>query len=229
MITGVSLHTYFSIQHVQAAAYLSRQTAAAETQVGQGGDPELLRVVIMANATSALFISVAFLEALSNELLADALKTNGGHLKSISHTGRSLIAVLAGDDTVEKASSLSKFNLLLKAEGKNTMNLGEFPGQDVVTINKLRNNLVNYKASWLDVGTPGMVRSGNLRDSKLQSAIKGKFANRAGANPTSADAWLGAGCTKWCVHSTIAFADNFFDEFGITPLYEHVRGNLVLE
>lgn len=228
-VVGIGLHTYFSIQHVQAAAYFSRQTAASEALVEQGDDSEFLRVAIRANAASAIFMSAAFLEALANELFADALKTSGGHLDSISDNGRSLIAELAGDDTVEKCHVLTKFNLLLKAEGKEPLNLGEFPGQDVVAMIKLRNSLVHYKASWLDVGTPGMVRSGNLRESKLQKAIDGKFPHRAGANPTSGDAWLGYGCAKWCVQSSIALTDKFFHEFGITPLYEHVRSNLALE
>lgn len=229
MITGISLQTYYSIQHVQAAAYFSRQTAASEALVSQGGDPEPLRVAIKANAASAIFMSAAFLEAMANELFADALKADGGHLKPISKTGRSLIAVLAADETVEKAHVLSKLNLLLKAKGKAALNLGEFPCQDVVTMIKLRNNLVHYKARWLDVGTTGMVRPGNLRESKLQRAIDGKFAHRAGANPTSGDAWLGAGCAKWCVQSTIELADIFFNQFGITPLYDHVRSNLAVE
>jgi len=229
VVTGIALHTYFSIQHVQAAAYFSRQSAATEALVGHGDDPESLRVTIRANAASAIFMSAAFLEALANELFADALNSHGGHLDPISPKGRSLIAELATDDTVQKAQVLSKLNLLLKAEGKGSLNLGELPGQDVVTMLKLRNNLVHYKASWLDVGTPGMVRAGNLRESKLQKATEGKFPSRTGANPTSGDAWLGAGCAKWCVQSTIALTDEFFNQFGITPLYEHVRCNLALE
>ena len=228
MITGIFLQTFFSIQHVQAAAYFSRQTAASEARLGQGGDPETLPVEIKANATSAIFLSVAFLEALANELFADSLKHDGGHLKPLSQTGLTLIAEFAKDETVEKASVLTKFNLLLKSECKVAMPLGELPAQDVATMIRLRNNLVHYKASWLDVGTLGMTRTGNLRDSKLQRAIDGRFLNRAGATPSSGDAWLGAGCAKWSVQSTLAYSDAFFEELGIAPLYEHVRSKLAL-
>jgi hypothetical protein len=186
-------------------------------------------MAIIANATAAIFMSAAFLEALVNELIADAQRLDGGHLKSLSNRGLALISGLGSEEAVERASVLAKFGILLQAEGKCPVSLAESPGQDVSIMIRLRNKLLHYKASWLDVGTPGLVRSGSLMESKLYEAMKRKFLHRKGGNPISGDSWLGAGCASWSVRSCIAYTDAVFEKLGITPIYEHVRQNLVLD
>jgi hypothetical protein len=174
-------------------------------------------------------MAAAFLEAFVNELLADAQRPDGGHLKTLSKRGLGLISELGADAAVQRASVLSKFGILLQAEDKRPVSFGESPGQDVSIMIRLRNNLVHYKASWLDVGTPGLVRPGSLLESKLYEGMKGKFPHRNGGNPTSGDSWLGAGCASWSVRSSVDYTDAVCAKLGVTPLYEHVRQNLVLD
>ena len=83
MITGIGLQTYYSIQHVQAAAYLTRRAASIEADLTGDTAPEI--VALKAYVSSALFSCVAFLEALVNEIYADAIRPEGGHcLRSMS-------------------------------------------------------------------------------------------------------------------------------------------------
>ena len=76
MIIGIGLQTYYSIQHVQAAAYMARQAARVEADLTGDTAPEA--VALKAYVSSALFSSVAFLEALVNEIYADAIRPDGG-------------------------------------------------------------------------------------------------------------------------------------------------------
>src|SRR5690606_28585880 len=116
MIIGIGLQTYYSIQHVQAAAYLTRQAAKVEADLADDTVPEA--VALKAYVASALFSSVAFLEALANEIYADAIRPEGGHLSVLDERDRSMIAGLGETDSVQKASILSKYDLLLRAAGK---------------------------------------------------------------------------------------------------------------
>ena len=224
MIVGIGLQTYYSIQHVQAAAYLTRQAAAIEEDLTGDTAPEA--VALKAYVASALFSSVAFLEALANEIYADAIRPEGGHLAALDERDRSMIAGLGETDSVQKASILSKYDLLLRAAGKLPLSTDCDPHQATATVIRLRNEIVHYKASFFDVGTEGMVRAGSFHTSKLPQQIKGKFKSRKNAQGLSGDAWLGHGLAQWSVQVTVAYADAVFSKLGVTPYYEHVRSKL---
>lgn len=223
MIVGISLQTYFSIQHVQAAAYLARRAVRLERRSAAFPTPTL-DVAIMGYAASSLFATVAFLEALANELFADAAQLDGGHLSSLEITKRSLIAELGKTESVERAPVMSKFDILLRAAVVQPVAKDKNPGQDLSTAIRLRNELVHYKAEWFDMGTPGMARPGNLSESKLAKQIQGRFNDRPGLK--SADSWLGGGCATWGLRCAVAYTDEVFAQLGIAPFYEHVRASL---
>ena len=224
MITGISLQTYFSVQHVQAAAYFSRRASRLERRMSSGSTSDVLRVASSGYVSTTLFTSVAFLEALANELYADAERPDGGHLKVLDPRARRLVAEIGSVDSVEKSPVMSKFDLLLRAAGREPLDKGSSPSQDVATMIRLRNELVHYKAAWFDVGTEGHVRPGNLMDSRLNQQIREKFNYRAGSTGgLEADSWMGCGCTQWAVVSTIAYADAIFSRLGVSPIYDHVR------
>lgn len=224
MIIEIGLQTYYSIQHVQAAAYLTRQAARLEADLADDTAPEA--VALKAYVASALFSSVAFLEALANEIYADAIRPEGGHLSVLDERDRLMIAELGETDSVQKASILSKYALLLRAAGRSPLPTDCDPHQAIATVIRLRNEIVHYKASFFDVGTKGMVRVGSVHTSKLPQQIKGKFEPRRNSQGLSGDAWLGHGLAQWSVKSTVAYADAIFSTLGITPYYDHVRSKL---
>ena len=224
MLVGISLKTYFSIQHIQAAAYFSRRTSRLERQHPTGTTSGAVRVVSRGYVSTTLFTAVAFLEALAGELYADADLPDGGHLATLEPKTRQLIAEIGLVESVEKSPVMSKFDLLLRAANREPVERGTSPAQDVATMIRLRNELVHYKAAWFDVGTEGEVRPGNLMESKLVQQIRGRFSPRAGSSGgLEADSWMGSGCTQWAVRSTIEYSDLMFARLRVVPTYEHVR------
>lgn len=224
-LVGIGLYTYFSIQHIQSAAFLARQAFALEREQGTvfDGDRDS---DIQACACGSVFSSIAFLEALVNELFADAAKSDGGHLRTLPTPVRELIAELGATESVERASALRKFAILLRAAGKPAPPLGANPTQDLQVGVELRNHLTHYKAHWLDMGTPGMVRPGNLMASNLASRFKDKFAYRPGVAGPSSDQWLGHGCAEWVCRTAIQYVDLVSETLGIVSLHDHVRSRL---
>lgn len=209
---------------MQAAAYMARQAGRIEENLTGDTAPEA--VALKAYVSSALFSAVAFLEALANEIYADAIRPDGGHLSSLDERDRSMIAALGETDSVQKTSILSKYDLLLRAAGKSPLPSDCDPHQAISTVIRLRNEIVHYKASFFDVGTEGMVRAGSFHTSKLPRQIKGKFEPRRSAQGLSGDAWLGHGLAHWSVKSAIAYADANFSALGVKPYYDHVRSSL---
>lgn len=226
MFVGISIQTYYSIQHVQAAAYFVRRASRLERRSAVTPGCPKLNVAIQGYASASLFAMVSFLEALANELFADAAKPDGGHLSVLDPRIRGVIAELGQIESVEKASVTSKFDVLLRAAGLQPVQRDRTPGQDLATAIRLRNELVHYKAAWFDMGTPGIVRPGNFSESKLAQQIRGRFSGRYGAR--GPDSWLGGGCAKWALTNAIAYTDEVFSRLSITPLYEHVRSELAL-
>jgi hypothetical protein len=224
MVIGFGLQTYYSIQHVQAAAYLTRRAARIEADLTDETSADA--VALKAYVSSVLFSSVAFLEALANEIYADALRPEGGHLSELEERDRAMIACIGETDSVQRASVLSKYELLIRAAGKSPLPSDRDPHQAAATVIRLRNEIVHYKASFFDVGTEGMVRAGSFHQSKLPQQIKGKFEPRRGASATSGDAWLGYGVAQWAITSSIAYADAVFSTLGLRPYYDHVRSEL---
>lgn len=221
---GIGLKTYYSIQHIQAAAYLARRAGCIEEGLTCDSDP--IGVSHKAYVTSALFSTVAFLEAQINELYADADQPHGGHLNTLNKSIRASIAAKGHEESTKKASPLEKYDLLLSTAGIKPISTGCSPGQDVTTIILLRNELTHYKASLFDVGTEGMTRPGNFGESKFPARIKGKFQKRKNSTGMSGDTWLSHGLTTWAIKSAIDYADSFFLALGIRPMYDHIREKL---
>jgi len=224
MIIGIGLKTYYSIQHVQAAAYLTRRASRIESNLTDETAPEA--IALKGYVSSALFSSVAFLEALANEIYADAMQPDGSHLSALPERDRSMIASLGETESIQKASILAKYDLLLRGAGRTPLQKDRDPYRATATVIKLRNEIVHYKASFFDVGTEGMARPGNFHQSNLPQQIKGKFEPRKSASGLSGDGWLSYGCAQWAVTSAIEYADAVFDILGVPPYFDHVRNVL---
>lgn len=224
MFVGFGMKTYYSIQHIKAAAYLARRASVIESDVMHDTSEDA--VALKAYVSSVLFSSVAFLEALANEMFADAMQSDGGHLSDLPAHDRALLASIGETESVQKASILAKYDLLLRGAGKAPLSKDTELYRSVATLVKLRNEIVHYKASFFDVGTEGMVRAGSFHQSKLPQQIKGKFNFRKNASPLSGDGWLSHGCAQWAVTSVIAFADSVFNSLGVQPYFDHVREHL---
>lgn len=220
IITSIKILTYYSIQHLQTAEYFTQRAARLERRIKKDIFNSSLNSVIQGYSASTLLTTVAFLEALANEIFADAHLPDGGNLRKLSESERQAICQIGDKQTFDKMKPLCKYNSILQAVNKNRISLGSNPGQDMSTVIKLRNELVHYKAELFDSGTT--VRSGTFEQRKLLDKIKGRFEPIPGTNLNSSG-WISAGCSEWAVKSAVAYTDRFFVELGIDPIYEHVR------
>ena len=227
MIVGIGLRTYFSIQHLQAAAYFAKQSKELEAGSVHHASELTGSHVRKAYVTGSLLSSIAFMEALINELYADAATSDGAHLESLGEKDRALIAQLGETPTVERAPILSKFDILLRAAGREPIKRDSSPGQDAALAIQLRNELAHTKAEFFDWGTSDFVRAGNFYESKLAKGIAGRFPSGIGSTGES-DAWIGSGCAEWALRSTLSYVDKVFQDLGIKPIYDHVRRDLAV-
>lgn len=222
------LQGFFSIQHIRTAAYMARRAKRLEARYDGSATSRLLPA-IRANSTSALFAAVEFLEAIVNELFADAGLPDGGHLKGFDATILRQIAEASDADVVQRTGTMEKFDRLLSLAGQSKIARGEAPGQDVALMIRLRNGLIHYKAPWLDAGSPELVRSGSLAKSGWSNAIARRFPLRARSGSISTDGWIGYGCAQWAVKTSLAYTDLICSRLSITPIYEHVRREIQTE
>ncbi|MBW3570601.1 MAG: hypothetical protein KY467_05805 [Gemmatimonadetes bacterium] len=220
-IMGIGLYTFYSIQHFQSAGYHAGRAKRLEQRY-KGEVTGRMLPAIRAEAGSAIFASVAFLEATANELFAEALQTGGGELRSRAADELEAVSQLGLMTAVERASLQEKFEFLLIGARLEPLKRGEQPAQNVDTLIGLRNGLMHYKASWLDWGTDNMIRKESLAKSKLGRGIRGLFPARAHSEGHS-DYWLGAGSARWALQSALHYADEIFRRLDVTPIYDHVR------
>ncbi|SFD55458.1 hypothetical protein [Paracidovorax konjaci] len=224
----VSIQTYYSIQHVQAAALFTRNIRSLESNLKGAPWSEEDRVAGLAYVAAALFSAVAFLEALASELYADAMVPHAGHLKHLSAGAIAAVAAAAENKQLQRSPITAKFDALLLAAGRDRLDKGATICQDVELVIDLRNELTHYKAAFFDMGTTGMNRMGAFVDGKLKRAISRKFLPRDDST-SQANSWMGAGCCQWATKAVVAYAEAVSSALGMRPLHDHVRKALSLE
>lgn len=203
---------HWSPHHIQTAAVAARSCLDLEA-AGSRGPLDLVKQ--RGFVTTSVFHSVAFLEALANELMAscDLEPYLARVISRLSGEQISRLAALwrAGAD---RLAVMSKFQIILGVLDRQQLDPGRQPYQDAYLVVRLRNDLVHYKPELIerDLGTPG----------ELKHWLGGKFEGNPFV-PTDVagllDWYLGAGCAVWAVRSCLAFADDFYSRLGVTPLY----------
>jgi hypothetical protein len=163
-------------------------------------------------------LSVASLEALSNEILVDARDGHPTALQGLSS---------AQVDEIEKLSRLpqtDRLTLLEKYEAIHLMLLGEDiprgeePYQSAFLLIRLRNALVHFFPESL----PATGSTGEAELHRLERSLKGRFPENpriSAGNPWYPDRALGAGCATWAVSSTRAFAKAFCERVSLKVPY----------
>lgn len=228
MGVSIALRTYFSLIHIQSAALFARHAAEVEKTYGGHGNDVLLAKQ-HAYAVGAVFAAVSFLEALINELFADAGEKYQNHLDGLDEPTIEIMADMWAHSIprTTRYSILEKYDIALVLAGRPPFDSGRQPYQDVDLLVKLRNDLVHYEPEW---------RHGDYdpshkpdREPKFVKGLRGKFPPNpiaAVGNPFYPDRCLGHGCAKWAVESSVQFTDDFFAVLGVKPTYEHIRDRL---
>src|SRR5574341_2442300 len=206
---SISHRHYFSIGHIQTAAYFSRESAKIEDDFKATGD-RTSSAAHQGYVTGAIFFAVSFLEAAINEIFCDASDSHPENLKEIDAGVISLMAKLWARGVPRTASYniLEKYEIALDIAGKSKFETSKKPYQDIQLLSELRNALVHYETEWI----VGQMDDRPLYPAarKLGRKLRGKFNINpltGEGNPFYPDKCLGHGCAAWAVLSSIVFAD----------------------
>lgn len=225
---AITTRTYISIRHLQAAAVLAEATRRAEDEwpaIGPTFDEQGL-VRIVANAIGSLYCSVAFLEASISELYLDSLEREEflqkHHWAKLTARHPDLLMKLAETwPKVERRTRLvDKYRRAKEAAGLPATMAAE---GDVAAMVELRNWTTHAKPE-TNVVSSSIEDLPVTKRPRLEAVLVRFERNRKwGDAALSTDAILSAGCARWAVRSSLAFADDFWNALGIQAPYDHVR------
>ncbi len=191
-------------------------TAIENQHVGVWGEHAL---PLMETVVSSVINASAFLEAMVNELYADASDQHGltsdGYLSPLDSNTVRLMADWWNVTNEGRHNVLGKYELLLSFAGANPLDRGAEPFQSAKLLTLLRNRIVHFRPE--DIGADTVVSGERaLKRMFLPSQLlpdKGPWwPNRA----------LGAGCAHWAHSSAAAFADEVSARLGLMPNYQRV-------
>jgi hypothetical protein len=202
--TGTAVGTIrinLAIPHLLCAAACSRKTRELERS-HQGKPFGVFWEEILAQATAAVLISVAGLEAYANELFID-------HEAVFPAIPVELMEKLW--ELSQQKSALEKYELALLLKERQAFDRGAKPYQHVAALTKLRNGLVHFKPEWFDQ------LDEHAKVSKLLAVnIEGSpFLKSEQLFPR---AWAGSDCTVWAVRSVTELIIEFERRAGIQRL-----------
>lgn len=211
----LSIRSYFSTSHLWTASYAAHM---AELKEKRGLPEGAFRIDPQhrSHVTTAVLSSVAFLEAVINEVFTDAVDGQGGkRLEGIREPKLALMRTLwnATEGQNRYLGILEKYALLLTALEKQPPPKDRSPHQDTEFLIRLRNDLVHFKP----------VTQGRDELTRLGHALKPRFPPnklmQGMGNPYFPDHCLGAGCAAWAVKTAKEYADVALAEAGIRAHY----------
>jgi hypothetical protein len=179
--------------------------------------------------TASILLSMAYLEASINEVIAESSLEASLLFLTLTPERRSRIASLESLALTRKAqfSAMDKANLVLIATGLEPVPTGISPGQDVLLLAQLRNELVHGEPSWVpllavEVENGAIVQKPvpAAERHKLEKRLTGRFELAPGrfGRPFLPDQCLSAGCAAWSLQVASAFVREFFAKLGVPPL-----------
>jgi hypothetical protein len=169
---------------------------------------------------SSIVASVAFLEAMVNELYQDAADDHtppDGHITSLSASCRRLMADLWRSTDGGRLGAIQKYEMLLAFADAPPLDRGGQTYESVKLVLRLRNAIIHYRPEDV-VADEAQV---------MEQRFRGKFDDNvlmAGSgNPWWPDKALGYGAAEWAHRSVQALADHVSDAIGIVPIYRKVE------
>lgn len=197
---GISGSVTATVRRGMTASYLSsaklfaRAIARIEAEHGTSQPSQDVIDEHIAYVTGAIFLCVAFLDALINESLGDSI------------------------EEVKKNPTLARYQLVLEGAGKQKFERGRDPYQSVKTLIDLRNELTHYKY----LGRTGTERDylSDLEDRLRGRFAENPWYQQEGMEffPRRC---LGHGCADWAVSTSRSLADEFCQRMGISHLYQN--------
>lgn len=227
----VSIGNSYAINHIKSAALFARNSWALEEEYSK--DTSGLRFYSDNEAfvTSAVFHSVAFLEATINELFASVAE--GGYKEFNDVYGEATskqIQQLWDIRSSRMAATIEKYEIILILCNKAQFDKGHRPYQNVDLLIALRNHLIHAEPESHTLFTIGDIPPTKSLRKKLMEGLRNKFPeNRLTTNlgnPFFPYKCLGHGCAEWSVISSLAFADEFFQKLGLPGFHAQMGDTL---
>ena len=173
---------------------------------------------------SAIFSSVAFLEANINEFFESCI-SNDRIVNSVSDRYH-LAFVALNDDEVPKKLKLpilSKYNSTLKILELEEFEHSAQPYQDISLVVRLRNMLTHHDpeevTTDIEIGESFGVTGNQLIEKQLRNKFSTNPFTGLG-NPFFPDKAISAGCAAWAADSALEFVDDFYERVEILPDYQ---------
>lgn len=164
-------------QHFQSAIRFSGCCTDIETREHQQARPQQSWEECKSLAVAAVLLATSALEASINELFLEAIDANRNSLGSLSDDQLGVLAVLWHE--VEQNSTLSKYQVVLAACGREKLDQGSDPYQSAYALAKLRNALIHFKPEWDDEAKQHRalerLLTGRFPDSQLTLGISGRM------------------------------------------------------
>lgn len=224
---AAEIRQYTSISHAQTAALMCRQTKTAENAwSGTGGQTfdEDGGQAVIAHAVCTVFSAVGFVEAGVNELLLDC--RDNVLLERLREALGTATCNTIGKlwPGPSRWPTETKWRDILASVGKKPDPTIESAWR---VLNRLRNGLVHAKPESVTVMStiseiPETTHS--LEDlCKAQFAKNPKVFGRAGFLME----YLAHPCSHWALTTAVDYVDHLWQELGVAPPHEHVRGRMV--
>lgn len=218
---------YYSPQHIKAAALFTRQAYQIEEDYRNNGvvTDELIEDY-RSYVTGAIFAAVSFLEATINEVFADALEhPEGGVTVNVDPATKLLLANM-WNLSVPRTSSFEitrKFQIALTLAGKQLIDTGSPPYEDIRILLTIRNELTHYEPKWErgeDI-IPLKDAISHLRPASPKGKSRFLFNPLVGRSAAFfPDKCLSHGCAEWAVKKSIEFVILFTSRIGSTLLFD---------
>lgn len=226
-IDSINNDKYCSLKYINSAALFARQIFDFSKEFGNSGGKK--EIFLRSYVASVIFNAVTFLDAMSEELFAEAARPDGGVLRNLSPATRELIVKLSQRQDFAKYSALSKIDLLLITAGRKQAIENESLRDEVAALLQLKAQIAHYQSTLLDAGVASRdVQASPQGQYSDMEHFPGHFRVRQERQDSGVEAMLGHDCAKWAVRSAIAYADEVFRALQAVPYYEAIREDLQL-
>jgi hypothetical protein len=162
------------------------------------------------------------MESAVNELFAEA---HAGHpFGTIAQLDPDLSRSLAEETFGRNVGFLSKYQAALHIAGKERFKQSAQPYRDAEALRDLRNELQHYSPAWKYAGI--LVPGKEAPQQEPPHKLAGKFPPNRMIPPNMSEnlhKYLGHGCAKWAVESSLSFIDGFYLRLGVAAPYESLR------
>lgn len=217
---SISVRNYLSAQHLWTARHNAELCRRREGEVF-GKRP--IDVQHRSYATTGVLLSVAFLEAVVNEVYEDCADGRhvGERVAPLSDASRVNLAGFWESAGNGRYPLLGKYQMALLLGGAKQFDKGMQPYQDAQLLVDLRNALVHFRPEWHD-------SDGDRRLSKrLAERVKpsGLLSAEDGSDWVTVKV-LGAAGAEWAVATAQRFASEWSVRLGVPRLFEREMTNM---